>query len=300
MSDLNGITTELKKKTPTQLRRERKKRQKEREKRQKELERRGLSEGEVSGRSTSLQDTSSRTVSPLSNSTSENRTEESASPSPSQSSSHTPSDVDSKFDSGLPKSTVVQGERSAGEKRELVNARATKPMQETPINEPPLKHSHELKSSEAIRREERHLVVSKSEIPTIEWEVCNGDSHGSHADTNDSTYEFTIRSPPSFSNVHNRSSDNSTQVFYHPQSKKSHDTQSQSSTSFQSSPWRHSASSSTIFSGQYHRPQSPTTFLPSSNCHILEPGSCAQLTNGLVPKQNTDPCPSELLNRHEE
>ena len=77
---------ELKKKTPTQLRRERKKRQKERERRQKELERRALeAEGEKEGRVALLDKTSanrsastSRTASPLSsigNSTSDTRTE---------------------------------------------------------------------------------------------------------------------------------------------------------------------------------------------------------------------------------
>ena len=66
---------DLKKKTPTQLRRERKKRQKERERRQKELERRALEEGGESrgGRVTQVDKTSanpststSRTTSPLS------------------------------------------------------------------------------------------------------------------------------------------------------------------------------------------------------------------------------------------
>lgn len=66
--------SESKKKTPTQLRRERKKRQKEREKRQRELERRTLEEGEEKGgrvlaqdKNATLQSTStSGTTSPLS------------------------------------------------------------------------------------------------------------------------------------------------------------------------------------------------------------------------------------------
>ena len=90
---LRSSSADLKKKTPTQLRRERKKRQRERERRQKELERRGQEEGGSGGgdkqregeRLTDKTSAStSRTTSPLSsleNSTSSDTPTESVSPS---------------------------------------------------------------------------------------------------------------------------------------------------------------------------------------------------------------------------
>ena len=79
------MAADLKKKTPTQLRRERKKRQRERERRQKELERRVQEEGEKRGgggrillldkTSTEPSASTSRTTSPLSSNVSDTRTE---------------------------------------------------------------------------------------------------------------------------------------------------------------------------------------------------------------------------------
>ena len=116
----NFTKMDLKKKTPTQLRRERKKRQKERERRQKELERRTHEEGggEKRGRGSILEKTSanpststSRTASPLSSI--DNNTSDTPLESVSLSLSQSPLPP-ADDDSGEPAGNKSRGERGGG------------------------------------------------------------------------------------------------------------------------------------------------------------------------------------------
>ena len=196
---------ELKKKTPTQLRRERKKRQKERERRQKELERRALeAEGEREGRVALLDKTSanrsastSRTASPLSsigNSTSDTRTE-SASLSLSQS-PLPPTDEETgeqggkSLDGGEVESgggvqsaegVVVGAYIEQGASREAADSKTFASIENVAVNKSTSKlqhHTPDVKIAEpattAGKREERLSGPSRASLrdsATIEWDM---------------------------------------------------------------------------------------------------------------------------------
>ena len=181
----NFTKIDLKKKTPTQLRRERKKRQKERERRQKELERRTHEEGggEKRGRGSLLEKTSanpststSRTASPLSsidNNTSDTPLE-SVSLSPSQS-PLPPADEDA----GEPGNKSRGGEGGGEEERNVQSGKKDLPPTCASVNTgSPMENTTQSKTT---TRENQQLEIRtvKSPVhepvpPVTKTEECHG------------------------------------------------------------------------------------------------------------------------------
>ena len=164
-TELVQDASEPKKKTPTQLRRERKKRQKEREKRQRELERRTLEEGEEKGgrllaqdKNTTLQSTStSGTISPMSsieNGASDNQ-RESASLSLSQSPSPPADEEIATHGKLVPQESAdLKDLGTSGVVVGVVTARS------------------EVKEEEHSPGKEKSEMKKERASPTIEWDGC--------------------------------------------------------------------------------------------------------------------------------